>query len=210
MENTTQQIADGIYGTHTDVAAPVYAPAPSDADRQALADSLYPPPKPPFRDPAPNAQVRAVREADGARELYEDAKAFGKQGGIARELVIALHPGAALPQIEQTTAELSSIALDVGLDGNDLSKIAAWSRAYQIEPPTEAAQQAHRRTAQRELRERFGDAGYDDAMSAARALISRDPRLLQLVTEAGLGNRPELLLRFAELGLAARAKGQIK
>jgi hypothetical protein len=170
-----------------------------------IASRLYPDPAPPSVDKAPNAEVQAVRDAHGAaRQMYRDELQFGP---VLEEVAQAIAPNA--PADAQRTASLAAVFTDIGATRDDLAAIAAYARSYHESPPTADEEAANERAAIKDLRERYGEK-FGEAFGAARALAQRDPRLTKLLNESRLGAHPAVIRRFAELGLAARARGELK
>ena len=177
--------------------------------KENLAKALYPEPPPRAVDRAPNSAVAAVRAADPARKMYNPADQLGPNGGAARELALALNPRGTTAQLETAQTQWATVAADIGANRTDVSNWASFAAAFAAKPPTEAETAAFHRTAVKELRETYGP-DFDQALTDARAITARDPRLKAMLDRTGLGNHPSVILRFAELGRAARAKGQLK
>ena len=112
-------------------------------------------------------------------------------------------------EIDQRASSLASVAVDTGMSRDDIAQLASFARQYSKSPPTETEQAAHARTAVLELRTRYGEQ-FQDAMDASRSLAQRDPRFAALLDSSRLGNHPWVIQRMAELGLAAKARGELK
>ena len=188
---------------------PAGAAAPSQ-----LASALYPAPAALPQDNPP-AEVKAVRDADPARRLYDDRSAFGTakpldqpsvKGVAIRDLIVATTPNASEAQVIQSTSELAGIAVDVGLNRQDVENLTSLAKAAATTTPTAESQRVERLEAINALRAQYGDAGLEGALVAANRLMTRDPRLQQLIKGAQLANNPKVVLRFAELGLALKRK----
>ena len=190
---------------YSDAPAPT-APSQSGDARHAIAEGLYPAPAARAVDQAPTAEIRELRASQPARALYADADQLG-QG--PHELAVAIDPTANDDTLTARASSLASVAVDTGLSRDDIAQLAAFARQYASSPPSEAEQAAHARTAVLALRETYG-ARFSEAMEAARALSQRDHRFAALLNASKLGNHPWLIGRMAELGLAARARGELK
>lgn len=207
MDTTTYTgLASRLYPDTAESAPPTAAPSTSFSDAERRAARLYPPAPPGLVDPAPNEEIRALRESQPARAIYLDRDQLGNG---PHDLAVAINPTSKAGDIEQRATTLASIAVDTGMNRDDVAQLAAFARQYSNAPPTDAEQAAHTRTAVMSLRDKYGP-GFQDAMDAARALVRRDPRLGALLDASRLGNHPWAIERFAELGLAARARGELK
>ena len=207
MDTTTYAgLASGLFPDTAETAPPAAAPSTAFADAERQAARLYPPTPPRPVDQAPNEEIRALRESQPARALYRDDDQLGT---APAELAKAINPLASDAVLAQRAASLAAIVFDAGMNRTDADQLAAFAREYAAKPPTEAEQAAHARTAVLALREEYGGR-FEEAMDAARALVRRDPRLHALMDASRLGNHPWAIKRFAELGLAARVRGQLK
>ena len=181
---------------------------------ESLADRFFPAPTPAPVDKAPNAEVQAVRAADGvARQLYPDTGAFGGKldgtGGPLQPLAAALNPGVAPDLLAQRTASLASALVDVGAHRTFVADLAVLAQAVTTTPLTPAQIAEYKVEALTALKERFGeDAGM--RLKDAMALAKRDPRLAQVLDKTGLGHHPRVVLEFAEMARTARAAGRLK
>lgn len=181
---------------------------------ESIADRMFPAPAPAPVDKAPNAEVQAVRTADGvARQLYPDTGAFGGKldgtGGPLQPLAAALNPGVAPDVLAQRTASLASALVDVGANRSFVADLAALAQAVTVTPLTPAQIAEHKATALATLKERFGeDAGM--RLKDAMALAKRDHRLREVLDKTGLGHHPRVVLEFAEMARTARGNGRLK
>lgn len=178
-------------------------PAAPRAPNAEAAERMYPTkvePKP----EAPPSEVAAVRDATGAaRMLYPAHKQYGPE---LRALALATNPEGTSKGLAQQQVELANVAADIGFDRNDLANLANFAAANYAKPPTADELRASRLTAVRELRQKYGE-GFDDAYADAKALAQRDPRFSAYLDKTGLGSHPSVMLRLAELGQSARARG---
>ena len=188
------------------------APAPSPAAAGPNADmarTLYPDPAPPPKATAPNADVAALRNADAAqgRGFYSDVSVVGPRN--VDEMVLAANPLATREARLQQGTEFASAAVDLGLTGEDVSQLAAFTRGLRSTPMTDEARAANQRAAVTELRARYGD-DFDRVFADARALAQLHPKFATFIDATNLGDHPWLIKRMAELGRDARARGRLK
>lgn len=192
--------------TTTPAAAPSaardeFAPGPF----AEVAARLYPKAAPPEPE-APPANIAALRTAEGAaRILYKPEKQIGT---AARELVLATNPAGTEAALQKQTVELANVAVDLGLDQNDLHQFAAFANTYQANPPSAEEKRAGELAAIKDLRRMYG-ADFDTALAAGQALAKRDPRFAAYLDATGLGSHPHVVLRLADLGLSERARGRL-
>ena len=171
------------------------------------AQALYPDPTPPPKATAPTHEIAALRAADPARAFYSDTSSIGPR--VIEEMTIAANPMGTAEAREKQGVEFASAAVDIGLTAADVSQLAAFARGFKAKPPTEDERAAYQRTAVKEMRERYGGE-FDQVFADARQLAQRDPRMAVYLTNSALGDHPWLIGRMAELGRAARARGQLK
>lgn len=181
---------------------------------ESLANRMFPTPAPAPADIAPNAEVQAVRAADGvARQIYSDLAAFGGKldgrGGPLEPLAAALNPGANAEVMTQRMSSLGSALVDVGANRQFVADLARLAQAVTTTPLTPAQIDEHKATALAALKERFGDDAGMRLRDAVK-LAQRDPRLGQVLDRTGLGHHPRVVLEFAEMARTARATGRLK
>ena len=174
----------------------------------SLAAAIYPDAPPPPKPTASNAEVAAVRAADPARQFYSDVNNLGKHS--VRELSLVINPTGTAEAVAQRGAELAGVIADLGLDATDVTRLTSLARQFKAKPPSAEDIDGMHRTAFKELRETYGDKNFDQALSDARGLARRDPRLSALLNSSGMGDHPWLVSRLAELGRSARQRGQLK
>ena len=191
-------------------AAPARPIEHPDATRDRIAaEKLYPPAAQKVTSRAPNAEVQQVRDANAAvRGMYAPDKQFGKDGGAVRDLALALDFKASQERLDVLVSELASIAVDVGMDRHDVERLASIVATNGAKPPTDEMREAFQRTAIADARRQYGKE-FDSVLSDAKALAQRDPRLAQILNKNGVGDDPHIIGRLCELGIAARARGQL-
>jgi hypothetical protein len=193
---------------------------PDIAKDSARVQAMYAQPaKWELQEAAPAVQV--IRDANAQlRTMYDPVKSFGqhvdKRGnrvGVVRDLALALNPESTNAQLDTNVPELAQIAQDVGMTSSDITLLASVVTQRQSEPPTPQQDMAARRQAAAELREICrldGPGSYDQVLADSMKLARRDPRLHKILEATGAGNDPRVILRFAELGRAARNRGELK
>ena len=174
----------------------------------ALAATLYPDAAPPSKATASTPEVAALRSSDPARQFYSDASNLGEHN--VRELALAINPTGTVEVVAQRGAELAATMADLGMNGDDVARLARLALQFRTKPPSAVEVDGFHRTAFKELRETYGDKNFDQALSDARGLARRDPRLSALLNSSGMGDHPWLVSRLAELGRTARQRGQLK
>ena len=174
--------------------------------RNAMAARLYPEPAAKPTDPAPNAEVAAVRAADTARVLY---RCEDQMGDHPAKLALALNPEGNQAQLEQSSVQLATMAQDIGFTRDDLDSLAVFASQTMKKPLTEDEQRVHKLTAITELRAKYGDR-YDDAIAGAGALAKRDPRFAALLVKHQLASNPWLIGRLAEIAQSPRYRASGK
>ena len=200
MVSTSSLLAD---------AAPAVFEHPDAARDRLAAEKVYPPAVQPVAYKAPNAAVQGVRDTNAAvRGMYAPAKQFGKDGGAVRDLALALDFKASQDRLDELIPELASIAVDCGMDRHDVERLASIVTANAAKPPTEDMREAFQRTAIADARRAYGKE-FDSVLADAKALAQRDPRLAQILNKNGVGDDPHIIGRLCELGIAARARGQL-
>ena len=209
MEQNTSLLAAGSTTTPTPSARATGTGTGVEA-REQLASILYPaaPPKP--VDEAPNAEVAALRAADPARAMYRPEDQFGPNGGVLRDLALAVNPSASADALQRQRVALGAVMTDIGMDRGDVGKLAAFAAQYTAKPPTADEKAAHERTVIKELRAQYGDAAFAGVLEDAKKLVARDPRLAGFLDKTGLGSHPWVISRIAELARTERGRGRLK
>ena len=174
-------------------------------DRQA-AERIYPPAAKRFVDSNAPPAVQQIRKDDGpARQMYRDLDQFGKGGGSARDLAIAMNNTGTDEAIASTATVIAAMATDMGLTREDISQFAAYTEQLAHKPYTAEEKVAAQRTIVAELRREYG-ARFSDAWETGKALAALDPRFKTMLDKTGLGDHPAVVKRFTELGQTLRAR----
>jgi hypothetical protein len=179
-----------------DTTATSPALTPVGAADQAIADKLY------GSEPAKTyiPSLQEVRAADPARVLYPPEKQMGRE---AAAVAVAVFPEATSAQLKATETDIATAAMDLGMSKSDIEQFATYAQANMVKPLTADEQRSHKLAAIKDLRNTYGD-NYDEALKAADALMSRDPKFATLVAKADMKNNPWLLLRLADLARVAK------
>lgn len=220
-------VASLLYGAETakpsmsQPAAVAKAPPPQEAaepagptQRQARASApenqvaaLYGEPKVVELE-IPDA-IKAERDADRTRSLYDPAKTFGD---TLNERILFSDPVVAeqiSPEMQRAVVkELAEMAVDVGMNNGDVHALQAVFR-HANETTTEETRTQWREQAEQRLRETYGkdaEQAYRDAVKFVRA----DPRRVQMLEHNGAGDHPDAVLLFARLARQARMQGRLK
>jgi len=170
------------------------------------ADRLYATPAKPVIE-APTLKIQALRDAEGpASKLYDAADQFGN---APRELALAMNPTGTSEALAHQAANFAHSARDLGLTQAQIQKLAAVGRTAMASPVSEEQDRTNQLQGIKALREQYGDT-FDEAFADARKAAQRDPRIAGFLNRGGIGNRPEVLALFAELGAQQRRAGRLK
>lgn len=187
-----------LYGG-PDEPAPPKQTSPTTPEQSA--EVLYNEDKPIVAVNTPEA-IKAMREADTDRKLY------GAQGAYATAI-----PGdfyANLEGVDDATkaaaiAELREISYDLGAEPADVKQMVMLAKQNTANPPDAKTIAAWQEEATNRLVAEYGkNAG--KALEDARALALRDPRVAKMLDQSGVGNHPEIVMRFVRLARDQAAK----
>lgn len=156
----------------------------------------------PVADPNAPDNIKALRDADQGRKLY------GAQGAYSGTL-----PADVLTGVESTDEGTKSAAVavwneifyDLGVDVQDVNQFVLLAKQTRANPPDAKTIAEWQTEANRRLKERYGDSA-GKALSAAKGLVFRDPRVAGMLDRTGIGNHPDVVLRFARLAQGQTAK----
>lgn len=181
------------------------APESSYDAHQRIAASLYPEPVAKPIDQAPNEAIRQLRasEGRGPGALYRDDL---QMGDAPRKLALAVDPTLAADAIEGQASIVASILTDIGMNRDDIERMAVEAGKFTKNRPTEAEMAANVRTAMQSLREENhgNPEAFDEALKGAKALAQRDPRLSKFLHQTGLGSHPWVVTTMARLAQTER------
>lgn len=186
--------------TPTPAAAPAGAPPSTQkaipSTTEKIAEALYGQKPPEVVIPVPK-NIADLREADQNRKLYSPQNAYAD--ALPNNLFDNAE-GASDAQKAAAVAELREMAHDVGYQLQDVREFMILMNQP---PPDAKTVEAWKAEAAKRLGEVYG-AGASKALAAAQALVARDPRVAYELQATGLGNHPDVILKFARLGLINR------
>lgn len=168
---------------------------------EQLAAAMHGKPEPLAEELPP--EVKAMRDADPARQVYDDRTHYNaaKIGEALADLGIE---GQAA---ELAHREWAGVFADAGLDAQDAGKLV---EVAMMDEPSAEEVEGWRAQAEASLRDAFGEDDWQQALSDARLLVGRDPRLKAYLNRTGLGNHPTVVRVAAQRARAAIAKGTLK
>ena len=170
------------------------------------AERMYATPQKPVIE-APTFEIQALRDAEGpASKLYDAADQFGQ---APRELALAMNPTGTAEALAHQAANFAHSARDLGLTQTQIEKLAAIGRTAVAAPVSDAQDRTNQLQGIAALRAQYQDK-FDQAFSDARKAAQRDPRIAGFLNRGGIGNQPEVLMLFAEIGADQRRKGRLK
>jgi hypothetical protein len=188
------EAAKPIPGTIEDMASRMPYAAPETGEGQPPAFDIQ----------VPDA-VLALRGEDAGRQVY------GVQDTYRDALpdnLLAQHEDMPEAQQKASIAEFREMVADLGASNEDVISFRRISTT-QTEAPTDAQRMEWREQAVQALNEEFGQ-GASQAYKDAAKFASRDPRWVQMLEDKGLGDHPEIIMRFARLAQQARRDGRLK
>jgi len=150
--------------------------------------------------------VQELRKGDAARQLFTGASMHGELREDFERMVDPM-----LPEADRgaRVAELSEMVADFNASHADVRMLLDHARTLARELPSPEQETEMQHQCREALRDRYGrDA--EQVAEDARLLVARDPRLAEWLEETGLGNVPDVVLRFAELARSERGRGRLK
>ncbi len=150
--------------------------------------------------------IRELRSADGMRKLYGAQTTYA---GVDFES--ALGPHVELPQdIKDAVAqEWREMAMDFGASVGETREFLAHAQHAAANPVSDEQAATWRQQASDQLYRTYGR-DTQRVLEDTRKLIARDPRVVYLLDQSRLGDRPETVLMFARLSQQERKKGRLK
>lgn len=200
------QAASALYST-ADPAADAPVAQPPEPETMPAADAagvLYGDP-PTVELDIPD-EIRALREADRNRLLYEPAKHFS---GVINDRTVELPDD--MPQAVKAAAlaEVANMAADLGMSPQDVEALRVVGVACNAAPPGHEQRAAWQEEAVDRLNRQYGQ-GAAQAYRDAAAFAQRDPRVMAMLNEGGRGDHPDTVMIFARLARQARQAGRLK
>jgi hypothetical protein len=154
----------------------------------------------------PPSEIKELR-ASPERQMFGDSSAR-EIADVLRsdtELDVQMMGNNLSPEARRAFfTEVGHIAQDLGLATTDVREFITLSRE---EHPGIEARFAETVKA---LTERYGIERRQEAYTAAYELIDRDPRVRNLLANAGLLDHPKVVLKMAEKALSMRGQGKLK
>lgn len=188
-----------LYGGEAPVA-PAPGPIAEARTPEQIASAMHDKPEPLAEELPP--EVKALRDADPARQVYDDRTAY-KGAGIDKALAELGIEGQAADLAHR---EWAGVFADAGLDAQTASTLVEVAKASY----SDETMQAWPEQAKASLREAFGEDDWQHALNDARLLVKRDPRVAKHLDETGLGNHPTVVRVIAQRARALIANGTLK
>lgn len=167
---------------------------------EQIASAMHDKPEPRPEELPP--EVKALRDADPARSLYDDRTQY-TSASIDKALA---ELGIEGPAAKAEHKAWAGVFADAGLtpqDAADMVKVGL------IDEPTPEEAAAWPEQAHAALREIYGDDA-QQALADARLLVGRDPRLKAFLNRSGLGDHPHVVKLAAQRARALIANGTLK
>lgn len=165
--------------------------------------------------PARHTEDSTEPEAKGFEPTDEALALRANPGYVVDDEVNAMVKDEAYVEIlgeEQghlAAAEVRAVCNDLCLQAEDLTEIGTAIQAAHDNRYTDSEREQMRTEGIALVYETFG-ARAGEAIAAAKALVARDPRVKALMNTTGIGDDPQVILRFARAGMTARNRGLLK
>lgn len=166
-----------------------------------IATEIHDKPEPLAEELPP--EVQALRDADLARQVYDDRTQYAA-AGIDKALGELGIEGQAADLAHR---EWAGAFADMGMDAQDAAQVVA---VAMVDEPTDEQVEAWRGEAEAALQETYGADDWQQALSDARLLVKRDPRVKDFLNRTGLGSHPTVVKLAAQRARALIASGQLK
>lgn len=209
--------AQRMFGGSTPNSAPSNAQGAAQpaTDEQSMADRLFGTAKPAQRANASQQDDRPVSELteeELAQRLYGNTDPTLTHRDAVQAIVNAsmqdhLHDPETAGEIAGDWAETFARHQLNATESKELADIGA---SVMRNPPSEATVLAWRETAIANLQTEYGVEGAGQALQDARAYVSSQPGLADLIDAYGLGAHPKLVALAAARGRALRMAGKLK
>ncbi|MCF8203649.1 MAG: hypothetical protein K9J82_01135 [Methylotenera sp.] len=168
---------------------------------EQIASAMYDKPELPPEELPP--EVKALREAEPARQIYSDTTQY-KAAGIDKALADLGIEGQAAEAEHRTWA---GVFADLDLNAQDAAHVVGLAT---MDEPSAETMQVWPDEAKTALQDEYGPDGWEQALADARRLVGRDPRLKDFLNRTGLGNHPDVVRIAARQARAAIASGKLK
>lgn len=225
MDDLEARAAAKFYKTAEPAAAPTgeMVPESAPAASSSTAEKFYGPKPEPLRISELPAGIKELREGDAARKLYS---AESNLAGVNLEAALAIpaeQHEALKDQLKGTpfenatpaeltaamAAEFREMSADLGASPADLSEFMTLAGQMHATPPDEKTIARWHDTIGNQLRATYGDEA-PQMLDLARQLAQRDPRVARMLDHTGLGNHPDVVMKFARLALSEKLAGRLK
>lgn len=191
---------------------PAGAPVLSEEARaEASGERLFNKAPEPFVDVNAPEEVKALRDADGARKMFSAQETYKTDLPLADfEAVVGQEGPDGVPftqeQAVQAAGVWREVVADLELAPADVRELVP---IFKAPPPTPEVQAANRTAAMKWLVAAHGDrAGF--ALEAARALIARDPRTAALLDHSGAGDDVRVVRKIVGAAMRQVQSGKLK
>jgi len=205
--STEQHVASVLFDNTPSVDAPPQAQEgiASATDEKSAEEILFGKEPEPEALPVP-ANIAKLREGDSP--LFDAREAYN--GAIETEDLIDAEDAA--PELKAAAvSEFKAMANDLGLAPAEVREVVSLAKTIRAEPPTPEAEQEWQQAACKHAVELAGgdlEAAAAD-LNLARALVARDPRLVQLLESTRLGNHPQVIELMIQKARSERMRGRL-
>jgi hypothetical protein len=170
------------------------APAPAARQSTTQDDGLTPP--------------AAVAQARKANQTIEDRMFAGTPINLGADDLF--DDGASQAHIDAANAETGRVLVnDFALPATDAKETLNVLREARANPPTAAQLGEMSRDAYKRVQEKYGKSA-NQVLNDAKRLIARDPRVVRVLNETGMGNHPAIVMKACESALRLKAAGKFK
>jgi hypothetical protein len=188
---TVDELGAAMYGK------PPAAPAPAESAKPA--DTPAPP-----KAEVPK-EIQELRDQDSARRLYTPQATYRD---ALPDNLLAEAPDLPAEVQSAVVAEFREMAADFQASTQDVAEVRRAINSVTAPPSTEQRAQWHDEIVER-LNAEYGT-GAKQALRDAHKLIARDARMVKILNHNGVGDHPDLVLKFARLARTARLNGKLK
>ncbi len=192
------ELATALYGADVPVET---TPLPASAPPISSAlERLHSKPDPLPAEDLP-AEVKALRDGDVARSLYDDRSAFSELPNVLADI------GLEGRELEIEHRHWAGVLTDLAVPPAEVKGLATLAKSHAY--PDEATAETWQTEGLEALKTTYGSA-WKSALADAQALVQRDPRLSDWLNRTGLGNHPRFIAMAADRARHAIANGTLK
>ena len=145
--------------------------------------------------------------SDPARRMFSGASMYGNDVKLGEAPVDATPEMKAA--VETYNREVLEIYQDLEFNSDEAREVTELFQQHIAGPADAGTQVQWRAEADQALRRQYGDEARE-ALSLARTLVRRDPRVLHMLEVTGLGNHPQLVMKFAEKARSLHRRGKLR